>query len=72
MVAEVNKVTKEYWALLAQSGCSIEARKGFGVFIVRGKDTLFGFNNWQLCVAYLERAAKRGYLYAPTAKETYG
>ena len=50
----------------------IEFRKGYGWFIVERGQTLMGFHRKNLLLTYIENAVTRGYLYAPTKRETYG
>ena len=58
--------------LITGRSLQLEYRKGFGWFIVEGKNTLMGFNSKKLLRAYVANVAKRGYLYPPTKRETYG
>jgi hypothetical protein len=51
---------------------TVEYRKGYGWFVVDKGQTLFGFNSKRLLRNYTEQVIKRGVLYTPTAKETYG
>lgn len=50
----------------------VEYRKGRGWFITEKGNTIVGFQNKRLLRTYIENVQTRGYLYAPTARETYG
>jgi len=55
-----------------RSGLIVEYRAGFGWFIVEEQQTLVGFQSRRLLKRYLENVEYKGYLYTPTAWETYG